>query len=218
MKDKLKTGGDVIKDMVKTGGDVADTILGKSSDVVREMMEHSSELISKLSDDIGVMANRILTTEEQIGLMADRIVKTEELLAKLTAALANKEFEVPGAKPDETPHLKAPLLRLAVAGASRHHAPELMISGDPQNYIFYVSTSPLFTDGNTIASEVDNVEDLKKAWQRSISALQDLKQAEQAEISHRPWLVSVAVRQIAEGQQLSALSNSVDVEIAEVTR
>jgi hypothetical protein len=215
MKDKLKTGGDVIKGMVKTGGDVADRVLDKSSDVASEMMKRSSGLISKLSDDIGIMANRILTMEERIGFMADRIVKTEELMAKLTAALADKEFEIPGAKPDEAPHLKTPVLHLAVADASVLHTPELRISGDPKNYIIYVSTTPFFPEGNTIASEVNNAEDLKKAWKRSISALRDLTQPEQAELSHRPLVVCVAVRQIAEGQQLSALSNSVDVEIAE---
>lgn len=215
MKDKLKTGGDAIKSMVKTGGDVADRILDKSSDVASELINHSSRLISKLSDDIGIMANRILTMEERIGFMADRIVKTEELMAKLTATLADKDFEVPGAKPDEPPHLKPPVLHVAAPDGSPHHAPELRISGNPQNYIIYVSTTPLFPEGNTIASEVNDAEDLKKAWKRSISALRNLTQPERTEISHRSLVVCVAVRQITEDQQLSALSNSVDVELDE---
>ena len=61
-------------------------MLDKSTDVATAMMNNMTGLISKLSDDIGVMANRILSMEERIGLMADRIVKTEELMAKLTAA------------------------------------------------------------------------------------------------------------------------------------
>ena len=215
MKDKLKTGGGVIEGMVKAGGEMGEKILGKSSDVASEMMGRSSELVSKLSDDIGIMADRILTTEEQIGSMADRIVKTEELMAKLTAALADKEFEVPGTKPGVSQHLKAPVLRLVATGPSLHHAPELSISGDPQNYIIYVSVSPLFPEENTIASEVNNAEDLEKAWKRSIAALRDFKQSETMEVSHQPLIVCVAVRQIAEGQQLSAMSNSVDVEIVE---
>ena len=215
MKDKLKTGGSVIDGMVKTGGDMAEKILGKSSDAASEMMGRSSELISKLSDDIGIMADRILTTEEQIGAMADRIVKTEELMAKLTAALADKEFEVPGAKPGRPSYSSAPVLHRVATGPSLKHVPELSISGDPQNYILYVSTSPLFPEGNTVASQINKAEDLEKAWKRSIAALQDLKRLEPMEMSHQPLVVCVAVRQISEGQQLSALSNSVDVEIAE---
>ena len=94
MKDKLKTGGGVFKGLIKTGGEVADKMLDKGADVATDMMKHVTGLISKLSDDIGLMAKRILTMEERIGLMADRIVKTEQLMANLTAKLANKDLPI----------------------------------------------------------------------------------------------------------------------------
>lgn len=93
MKDKLKTVGDALKELIQTGGSAMDKALDKSSDIAALMINSMTRVTSKLSDDIGLMADRILTMEERIGRMADRIVHTEELMARLTATLANRELE-----------------------------------------------------------------------------------------------------------------------------
>ena len=65
-----------------------------SSDTAKAILQ----LISKLSDDIGKMADRIGEMSDDIGKMADRIgemsdriVHTEELMAKLTVDLADRQ-------------------------------------------------------------------------------------------------------------------------------
>ena len=212
MKDKLKSSGDAIKTLIKTGGEVADKVLDKSTDVATAMMNQMTGLISKLSDDIGVMADRILATEEQIGSMADRIVKTEELMAKLTATLAGKgldlsSYEAEGKEPPE-----AVILSIGEAEASGTTGPKLSIKGNPQNYLLYVSINPLFKEGSTVISNVCNGNEFDAAWKRSMSAISDL--AEDAEKDEAGQImVSIAVKAITKDDQLSALSNSVDVRV-----
>ena len=212
MKDKLKSGGDAIKSLIKTGGDVADKVLDKGTDVATAMMNNMSGLISKLSDDIGVMANRILATEEQIGLMADRIVKTEEMMAKLTATLAGKKLELSSDKSAGKGTSETVLLSTKAADASGNKGPELMITGDPLSYLLYVSTSPLFQEGSTVISKVNEPKEYDTAWKRSIIAI---KERDKNTNDHGTELVivSIAVKTIAEDNQLSALSNSVDVRV-----
>lgn len=212
MKDKLKSGGDAIKSLIKTGGGVADKVLDKSTDVATAMMNHTMGLISKLSDDIGVMADRILTTEENIGLMADRIVKTEALMAKLTATLAGKDLDLSSDKPAGKETSGTVLLSTETTEASGDTGPKLMIVGDPQNYLMYVSTSPLFQDGSTVISKVTNVSEYNTAWKRSIIAMRGLTKNTNNDETEAT-IVSIAVKTIAEDEQVSALSNSVDVRL-----
>ena len=49
-------------------------------------IELTSKIVLRLSDDIGVMADRILLMAKEIGIMADRIVQTQEIQSKNLAA------------------------------------------------------------------------------------------------------------------------------------
>ncbi len=212
MKDKLESGGDAIKNLIKTGGDVADKMLDKGTDIATGMMNGMTGLISKLSDDIGAMANRILTMEERIGLMADRIVKTEELMAKLTATLAGKDFVLPSDKTEANGTSETVVISTDATEASKSIGPRLMITGDPRNYLLYVSTSPLFQDGSTVISRVSEVNEYERAWKRSMIAIRELAKNTSKDVEEAT-IVCIAVKTLAEDNQLSALSNSVDVRV-----
>ncbi len=212
MKDKLKSGGDAVKTLIKTGGDVAEKVIDKGADVANAMMNQTTGMISKLSDDIGAMADRILATEEQIGSMADRIVKTEELMAGLTATLAGKGMELPSLQRTEKEAPPAVVLGVETTKASGTRGPRLVISGEPRKYLLYVSASPLFQEGSTVISKVGNAKEFDAAWKRGIRAI-----AELAREIHRDdagaITVSVAVKAITKDNQLSPLSNSIDVRL-----
>ena len=212
MKDKLKSSGDAVKTLIKTGGDVADKVIDKGAEVANAMMNQTTGMISKLSDDIGAMADRILATEEQIGSMADRIVKTEELMARLTATLAGKGPELsPGQRTEqETP--PAVVLRMGPTRASGTKGPRLVISGEPKQYLVYVSTSPLFQDGSTVISKVGNAKEYEAAWKRSIHAIRELARGIDRDDAGA-IIVSVAVKAITKDDQLSLLSNSINVRL-----
>lgn len=212
MKDKLKTSGEVIKGLIKTGGDVADKVLDKSTDVATAMMNNMTGLISKLSDDIGLMANRILTMEERIGLMADRIVKTEAVMAKLTSTLANKDFDLSSDQSLERGALQTAFLDISDTEASAISGPRLTITGDPKSYLLYVSTGPLFRDGSTVVSHINDTTDYDKVWKRSINAIRGLRKSTKNN-KEKATIVAVAVKLITENNQISALSNSVDVRV-----
>ncbi len=66
------------------GSEGLNTFLG----ALQEMTTSWQDWSLKMSDDIGAMADRIVTTEVLIGQMADRIVTTEALMAQLTVVLA----------------------------------------------------------------------------------------------------------------------------------
>jgi hypothetical protein len=212
MKDKIKDKGDALKGLIKTGGNVMDKALDKSSEVAALMIDNTTKLTSKLSDDIGIMADRILTMEQRIGNMADRIVHTEELMAKLAATLANKELDVAFARPSDQPGSGPALLYIDVDRIGTDAVPDLRISGDPQIYMLYVSSSPIFRDDSTIVSRVAKAGDLTVGWQRSVRSLFESR-GKGEKGNAKPMVVSVAVRTAAGGGQLSPLSNSVDVTI-----
>ena len=212
MKDKLKSGGDAIKTLIKTGGDVADKVLDKGTDVAAAMMNHTTGLIAKLSDDIGVMADRILATEQQIGLMADRIVKTEELMAKLTATLAGKELVSTPEKRSAEVAPQPVVLSIEATVASARTGPKLAITGEPQRFLMYVSTSPMFREGSTVISRVTDARAYDAAWKRSIEAIWEPATNGSRE-TPGAMVVSIAVKCIVENDQLSAMSNSVDVTV-----
>jgi len=210
MKDKLKSGSGVFKGLIKTSGDVADKMLDKSAVVVTDMMKHMTGLISKLSDDIGLMANRILQMEERIGLMADRIVKTEAMMAQLTASLTNKDLNV---LPDMSLSKRSPvttLLEVTASEASWSRGPELKIAGNPYSYLLYISRDPLFQNGSTVVTRIDDTNAYEMAWQRSINALKEGAGHKQQNKTGA-LVISIAVKSIDEHGQVSALSNSIDV-------
>jgi hypothetical protein len=209
-KDKRQKTGGMLKGLIKTGGKVADKAIDKGGDLAGAMMERSAALISKLSDDIGTMADRILTMEERIGLMADRIVKTEELLARLTAAMADKQLELPAVGAPGNGPSHAPVLSLGATEVSRASPPDLQISGDPAVYLLHVSTSPRFAEGSTVISRVATPEERAIAWQRSLTALAGASD-DSAGARDEAVCVCVAVKAIDRDQRVSPLSNSVDL-------
>jgi hypothetical protein len=211
-KDKRQKTGGMLKGLIKTGGDVMDKAMDKGGDLAAAMMDQTAALISKLSDDVGSMADRILTMEERIGLMADRIVRTEELMAKLTATLANKELELPaGGSTGEGP-FHPPLLSLGSTGVSRASPPDLQISGDPSVFLLHVSSTSRFAEGSTVISKVATPEELGLAWYRSLSAIIE-PSGNATKKGAEPVSVSVAVKTVGPDQRVSPLSNSVDLTI-----
>ena len=209
-KDKRQKRGGTLKGLIKTGGDVVDKAIDKGGELATAIMDQSATLISKLSDDIGTMADRILTMEERIGAMADRIVKTEELMAKLTAALADKQLELPAGPPAGNEPPQTPLLSLDATKVSRASLPDLQISGDPSVYLLHVSTSPRFAEDNTVISKIATPKDLGMAWQRSLSALSG---ANESAAQTAPASVCIAVQTVGRDQRVSQRSNSVDLTI-----
>jgi hypothetical protein len=212
MKDRRKDKGDTFKGLLKTGGNVMGKALDKSGEVAALMIDNMTKLTSKLSDDVGIMADRILTMEERIGKMADRIVHTEELMAKLTATLANRELDLARVNPSDRLGLIPPLLNVCADRIAVDAVPELEISGELQNYVLYVSSSPLFREDSTVVSRVENADDLPDCWRRSVSSIFEARE-EGGEENAKPMMVSVAVRIPTDGGQLSPLSNSVDLTI-----
>ena len=152
-KSERKTDG-IFKGLLETGSGVVGKAMDKGSDVASAMMAHMAGLISKLSDDIGVMADRILTMEERIGLMADRMVKTEELMAKLTATLANRPLDLSSSASTTEQALGPPLLSLSTTQCARSSPPRLQIAGNPRNYLLYLSASPLLRDDDTARTPI----------------------------------------------------------------
>jgi hypothetical protein len=211
-KDKRQKNAGMWKGLVKTGGDVMDKAIDKGGDLATAMMDQSAALISKLSDDIGIMADRILTMEERIGLMADRIVKTEELMAKLTASLAAKELELPATGPAGKGPPQPPLLSLGATEVSRASLPDIRISGDPSVYLLHVSSNPRFAEGNTVITKIATPKDLGIGWQRSLSVLSAAGD-DAEETDTEPVSVSVAVKTVGQDQRISPLSNSVDLTV-----
>ena len=212
--DKDQKSGGVLKGLIKTGGDVMDKAIDKSGDIATTMMGQTAALISKLSDDIGSMADRILTMEERIGFMADRIVKTEELMARLTATLADREIALTDGEPAGPGPFRIPLLSLDSAEASSTSPPVLRISGAPTVYLLHVSTSPGFADGSTVISMVASSTELETAWQRSLRAIGEVRDHER-DTAAGPVTVSVAVKTVGQDQEVSPLSNSVDLTIVD---
>ena len=212
MKDKLNIGSKVLKGLIKTGGDVADKALDKGRDVATVMMNNMTVLISKLADDIGVMANRVLTMEERIGLMADRMVRTEELMAKWTASLANKDLDLSSGDSVAKRASQTTVLSMSATEVSGNTAPELMISGNPDIYLLYVATSPFFQDSSTVVSHIKDTNGYDVAWRRSINAIRGLAKNVK-ENKGEAIIVSVAVKTATETNQISTLSNSIDVTV-----
>jgi hypothetical protein len=193
-----------------TSSSVVGKAMDKGSDVAMVMMNHIAELISKLSDDIGVMADRILTMEERIGSMADRIVRTEELMAKLTATMADKELDLSNGATSSARASEPPLLSLGADQVSRAAPPVLRISGDPDDFLLYISTNPVFPPGATVISRISTPADRTTAWQRSLQALASPEQTASM-TQHDPFVLCLAVKVVADDQRVSELSNSVNV-------
>ena len=84
---------DIVALAAQTEEDAAQAV---TTDDINQRIDNSEATTLRLSDDIGVMADRIgemadriLWTEGQIGVMADRIVTSEELIADSALTLAD---------------------------------------------------------------------------------------------------------------------------------
>ncbi len=77
---------DIVALAAQTEEDAAQAV---TADDINQRIDNSEATTLRLSDDIGVMADRILWTEGQIGVMADRIVTSEELIADSALTLAD---------------------------------------------------------------------------------------------------------------------------------
>ncbi len=208
--DSNEKSGGIFKGLIEAGSGVVGEAMDKGSDLAILMMNHMAGLISKLSDDIGVMADRILAMEERIGLMADRIVRTEELMAKLTTTLVDKQVDPPRPDPLAIRTLMPPLLGLATAEVTRSSPPQLKIAGNPSVYLLYVSPSAALQDSNTVVSKIETPGDLNVAWNRSLKAFPEIVDAYRAP-SPSDTVLTLAVRSVSNDGQVSPLSNSIDI-------
>lgn len=144
------------------------------------------KLVSKLSDDIGLMADRILE-------MSDRIVTTEDLLAQtLTTLLANPELS--GESSANATALTSPSDN-TIVGVSI--APTITMIPAATVYLLYASTTPTFSAGNTISIYIDSNEALTQKWSQVASFAGSTT-------------IYIAVKRI-NGNTISSLSNGVKV-------
>jgi hypothetical protein len=210
VSDSNEKSGGIFKGLIDAGTGVVGKAMDKGSDVALVMMNHTAGLISKLSDDIGVMADRILAMEERIGLMADRIVQTEELLAQMTTTLIDRKVDPRRPGPMTGRAHTVPLLGLSTTEVTRSSPPNLEIAGNPTVYLLYVSASPALNDSNTVVSKVGSAGDLEKAWNRSLKAFPGMVDAHLVP-SPRGIVLTLAVRSVSNDGQVSPLSNSVDI-------
>ena len=143
-------------------------------------------LVSKLSDDIGLMADRIVE-------MADRIVYTEELLAQsLTLLINNSDFA--GTSSSNGTALTSP-----VDGAilSTTQVPVIATIPASSVYLIYASTVPTFSAGNTISLYVDSTTALSTKWSQVVAFAGSAT-------------IYLAVKRI-DGSTISTISNGVKV-------
>ena len=141
--------------------------------------EQILQLISKLSDDIGLMADRILVMADKIGEMSDRIVHTEELLADLSTNNTTSAQTVLISADNNT-----------VLYANQ--VPEFTLNNEASQMLIYVSSS-LTMQSDTITILVNNPSDLAQQWSE-LKTLADNNK------------IYIAVKTI-DGNVISSLSN-----------
>ena len=141
-------------------------------------------LVSKLSDDIGLMADRILVMADNIGDMSDRIVHTEEMMADLTLDLAQNS----NANSVDTVVISQNFQPLLYA----NEAPNFTTSSDAPQMLVYVSSS-ITMDTNSISVLVNNTDELTQHWSDLKALAQNNK-------------IYVAIKTI-DGNNISSLSN-----------
>jgi len=75
-----------------------------ASDNYKYTLQTVSKTTLRLSDDIGIMSDRILKMADKIGVMADRIVKTQEIQSKnlqATTTLVNGAMQLAASQTNE---------------------------------------------------------------------------------------------------------------------
>lgn len=145
-------------------------------------------LMSKLSDDIGTMADRILDMGEQIGVMADRIVETEELMADLTVNVA--ALQANGS--DNSSVGTVLISQTTETVLYEDEAPQFSTNSNTTEMLVYVSSS-MTMDSNTISILVKDADALQANWANLKTLAKDNK-------------IYIAVKTI-DGNTISSLSN-----------
>ncbi|MBN2815364.1 MAG: hypothetical protein JXQ67_01675 [Campylobacterales bacterium] len=154
------------------------------------------ELVSKLSDDIGIMADRILDMAgeigkmaDKIGVMADRIVHTEEMMAQLTLDMATLSTNVSQNTQD------IPTLILSNTGTDTLNSGDvpLFTSNITTNEMLIYVSSSITMDTNTVSVLVTSNETLQSKWEDLQALAKDGK-------------IYIAAKSI-DGNTISSLSN-----------
>ena len=151
-------------------------------------------LISKLSDDIGVMSNRILAMADKIGKMADRIVATEKLMTQtLTKVQENNNILVSNSAATTSPAILNTPWGTQVNG---NNPPPININHYNGAYMLYASPNGAM-DSSSMQVLIHNESELITTWLQ-------LKQLANNN------LLYIAVRTV-NGNQVSGLSNAVQI-------
>jgi len=166
--------------------------LQTSIDALGNTVTNQQALVSKLSNDIGTMADRI-------GTMADRIVTTEKLLADTLIVLTSNP-DLTGGSSSNSVALTAPTD--SSPALSRTVAPTITMVPTSSTYLLYASTEATFSTGNTIAIYIDSSTTLSSKWSQVIS-FYDKKTATQN--------FYLAIKRVDSSNTISSISNSVKV-------
>lgn len=150
------------------------SFFSSSTNITTQMIE----LVSKLSDDIGIMADRILDMAgeigemaDKIGVMADRIVHTEEMMAELTLDMATLT-----ANAAETPQTQTTVIISNTASnvLSTGDIPTFTTTLSTEEMLIYVS-STMSMSTNTISVLVTPDETLESKWRELQTLAKDGK-------------------------------------------
>lgn len=170
-------------------------------DPVQAMYEMTNDMVTamlRLSDDIGLMADRIgemadriVDTEDKIGEMADRIVATEGLLADTLLQLHGAGAPATG----DGVLLLSPSTGMVV---SRTQAPNITLSNGAADYLLYVSDTPDFAGAGTVPLLVNQGTDPQAIWQIAMQVVNG-------------DTAYLAVRAVDGAQRISPFSNAVRV-------
>jgi hypothetical protein len=153
-------------------------------------------LMSKLSDDIGIMADRILDMAgeigemaDKIGVMADRIVHTEEMMAQLTLDMATLTTNA-----GQTPQTQTTVIISNAANnvLNTGDIPAFTTTLATEDMLVYVS-STMSMSTNTISVLVTPDETLESKWAELQTLAKDGK-------------IYLAIKTI-DGNNISSLSN-----------
>ena len=142
-------------------------------------VENQQALVSKLSDDIG--------------LMSDRIVETEKLLADTLIVLTGNS-DLGSSSSTSGVALTKPLDGSTV---SKTTAPTIELSTNSSKYLLYASTEPTFNDTTTISLYIESTNGLSTSWNQVVNFIDS------------GTTVYIAVKSIDENNKISSLSNGV---------
>ena len=141
-------GVSVANNGIDAGESVTNNGIDAGSDAFGDMVD----LTSKLADDIGKMSL-------QIGVMADRIVNTEQMMAGLVRDLANK------APARQSVSLNSITLDIDYGTvASLNEAPSMAISNGATEYTLYVSTSIMIDSDTNAGIAISQNVDFSDVW------------------------------------------------------